>query len=476
MNHSSFDGDELKGDTVLVNGEDVVLGNVIDSGGEGWVYHVERSQSGRVTDSDVVKVLKPGARADKEPKIEAMIAKDPTDQTLNEKGTRSIIWPEQIVRERPSGSFLGYTMPYVNVDSRPDAFEHADRVLSEENSTFYERIKTGLNLAIMVYNIHEAGHAIGDFNDKNILINEDCHITLIDCDGFHITGEDETVYPESVKLPRYAPPEGRGETVSEVKEADRFSLGVHIFQFLMGSEHPYQAERGEDAINGTLKEKTDGNPFPYGETESDVAPAKWKQQRYDQFPQELKDLFERCFPDVDSDIPLKISNSNRPTPWEWIDTIDKISDVSVPGTESSGGTTGGGGGGGGSGGTEVSSPFGGGTSSGGDLGTEGGSGGPTGGSTGTGEAEATSPFDDGADADANATENSADTGGDDDEDLESPFGDRGNTETASDAGGDSNAGGDTGSGPATTGEDKESTGELDSSVFSDDGADEDNDS
>jgi hypothetical protein len=466
LNDSSFDGDELEGDTVSVDGENVVLGSVIDSGGEGWVYHVERSQSGRVTDSDVVKVFKPGGRADKEPKIKAMIAKDPTDRTFDEKGTRSIIWPEQIVRERPSGSFLGYTMPYVDVDSRPDAFEHADRVLSEENSTFHERIKTALNLAIMVYNIHKAGHAIGDFNDKNILVDEDCHITLIDCDGFHITGEDGTVYPESVELPRYAPPEGRGETVSEVKEADRFSLGVHIFQFLMGSEHPYQAERGEDAINGTLKQKTDGNPFPYGETEKDVAPAKWKQQRYDQFPQKLKDLFERCFPDVDSDIPLKISNSNRPTTREWIDTIGEISKVSISDSKGGGGTTGGASGDG-SGGTGVSSPVRWGTSGGGESGIESGSGGPTDGGTGTGETGATSPFGDGTDADADATENGTGTGEDDgDEDLKSPFGDRGGTDAASEAGGN----GDSGS--AATGE-EESTGELDSSVFSDDGGGED---
>lgn len=461
LNNGSFDGHELEGDTVSVNGEDVVLGGVIDSGGEGWVYHVKRSHSARVTNSDVIKILNPGVRSDKEPKIEAMITNAPVDRTLKKKETRSIIWPKKIVRERRSDSFLGYTMPYVDVNSRPGAFEHADRVLREENSTFYERIKTGLNLAIMVHNIHKAGHAIGDFNDKNILVNEDCHITLIDCDGFHITGEDGTVYPESVELPRYAPPEGRGETVSEVKEADRFSLGVHIFQFLMGSEHPYQAERGEDAINGTLKKKIDKHPFPYGETEKDVAPAKWKQQRYDQFPQKLKDLFERCFPEDDSDIPLKISNSNRPTPWEWIDTIDEISDVSVPGTNGGGGTTGGGGGG--SGGTEVSSPFDGETSDGGESGNEAGSRGPTSGGTATEETEATSPFGDGDDVDGGATENGAGTDEVSGEDPKSPFGDRGSADTANVAGGDSD------SRPGATGEDEESTGKLDSSVFSDDG-------
>jgi hypothetical protein len=174
----------------------------------------------------------------------------------------------------------------------------------------------------VVKQIHEEGHAIGDFNHDNILIDPDGKVTLIDCDGYHITDGDD-LYEDDTYYPRYSPPEGRGgNTLADVRAADRFCLGVHIFQFLMNGFHPYLAQ-GTEAENGSMEDKIEHNKFPYVYSNYkpiDEAPSV--EEYENQLPVYLQNLFKQCFieagKDVNGSIVIDESKNSRPAISKWI--------------------------------------------------------------------------------------------------------------------------------------------------------------
>lgn len=308
---SSFDRDDWQGETIEVGSEPETVGELVGSGREGDVYRIEGSPD------QVVKLFYPDRRDQKEAKVRAMIGEKPADRTYKRKGVRSIIWPEAVATEPSSRAFLGYRMPYKDLEEATPAFEYSVVDLSWENSSIEDRFKAARNLAIMVRNIHRAGHAMGDFNDKNILI-DDGYVTLIDCDAFHVSDGD-TIHGDSTYHPRYSPPQKRGHSLTAVQEADKFCLGVHLFQFMLEGNHPYQAV-GDEAANGDWADKIQRNPFPYEDTESDVRPGDGMQAKYNQLPSEIRALFEECF-----GIGSKSLSWGRPAPIEWIRTIGELS-------------------------------------------------------------------------------------------------------------------------------------------------------
>ncbi|WP_324665879.1 hypothetical protein [Haloarcula sediminis] len=311
---SSFDSEDWEGRTIVVGSDEVTVGAEIGSGNEGGVYHIKGSPD------EVVKILDEGRRKKKEAKVRAMIDNPPKDLTFEQKGIRSIIWPEALAKEKSSGAFLGYRMPYADVEATTPAFEYSMVSLSWDNSSPKDRFKTARNLAIMVRNIHKAGHAIGDFNDKNFLI-EDGYITLIDCDAFHITDSD-TIYGDTSYHPRYSPPEQRGSSLSAVQEADKFCLGVHVFQFLLEGAHPFQAV-GDDAANGDFSDKIGDNPFPFADPAGDIGPEEGTKNKYQQLPTKIQDLFVECFAQGSKSL-----GWSRPDPIDWIEALAELTDFS----------------------------------------------------------------------------------------------------------------------------------------------------
>jgi DNA-binding helix-hairpin-helix protein with protein kinase domain len=296
----------------VVGSDTVTVGEPVGSGSEGDVYRLDGEPE------QVVKIFHADRRGQKAPKIRAMLGEKPADRTYQRKGVRSIIWPAAVATEPSSGSFLGYQMPYKDLDAATPAFEYSVVDLSWENSDVEQRFKAARNLAIMVRNVHRAGHAMGDFNDENILI-DDGYVTLIDCDAFHISDGDR-IHGDSTYHPRYSPPQKRGHSLTAVQESDKFCLGVHIFQFLLEGHHPYQAV-GDDAANGDWADKIQNNPFPYEDGASDVRPGNGLQSKYDQLPSEIRTLFEECF-----GTGSKSLTWGRPAPVEWIDAIGEVAD------------------------------------------------------------------------------------------------------------------------------------------------------
>jgi len=295
-----------EGEQVKIGNDVVELAELIGSGAEGDVYKINSSPT------QVVKVFTEEKRESKEKKVRAMSNNAPTDPTHDQGEYRSIFWPTAVV-EAMDKSFLGYRMPYKDLEQSKDAQRYAREDLAWDSSDEEKRLATALNLAKVVRAIHSKGHALGDYNHQNILI-EDGVVALIDCDAFHIEGV-EASYDDNTYFPRYTPPEGRGDNIEQVRKSDRFQLGVHVFQLLMAGYHPYQGV-GSDMDGDGYRDWIVNHPFVYDDHSEDLQPPDHAPD-YDQLPKEIRDLFSDCFGKIG-----KGPGWGRPTPSTWKRMLD----------------------------------------------------------------------------------------------------------------------------------------------------------
>lgn len=309
------------------NGQ-VTLGELVGSGAEGAVYELEQ-------DADLVaKIFEDGEKNDKKGKIEAMIKNKPTDPTKNKEGILSLVWPEDMLYDRSTNQFVGYLMPYKDLEQNSNIRQYARQELDWTSKPPEKIYAIGYNLAAAVKNIHSQGHALGDMNHQNIFVNNSGYISLIDCDGFQIQGSTKT-YRESLQFQRYAPPEGRGSTLEEVQLSDRFGLGVHIFQLLMNGFHPFQAKGSEAVVRG-IRDMIVENEFVYGNPQPGKMEPHHLTPDYSKLPSDTRDLFSDCFSGGKN-----IYKTSRPTPSEWIHTFgDILGETESEPPRNNGGSTG----------------------------------------------------------------------------------------------------------------------------------------
>lgn len=302
----------LEGQSVEIAGELVTLEEELGSGAEGAVFSLGEDSS------RVAKIFKQDKRDDKVPKIKAMIENPPDDPTLEAKGVHSIVWPLDPVRTPADGAAVGYTMPHLDLEAQQNAVKYARTELSWAETTLDKRLKTAYNLALVVNAVHAQNHAIGDFNHQNILIN-DGFVSLIDCDGFEIRGND-AVYTGQTYFGRYNPPEGRGESLRDVQYADRFGLAVHIFQLLMECFHPYQAQ-GSAVVGGSYADWTQEHEFPYeARRPGELEPAEHAPD-YSQLPATIRDAFSDVF------YYGKQRPRRRPSSSDWVSLLADAGDI-----------------------------------------------------------------------------------------------------------------------------------------------------
>ena len=324
-----LDDPELEGKRIEIgNAGAATIGELIGRGGEGYVHELEDFSRSNELDSSsrtVVKILKEDLRAGKEDKIEAMIKNKPDIQEVDAEDFPPIAWPTASVTT-PSGEFLGFEMPYVDYENSVTIYEYADSdEYPQRDADLTEIYRTGLNLAAMVHNVHESNHAIGDFNHKNIRVKNG-YIALLDCDSYHIRASSGEKYQGNTFEPRYAPPEELTDSIRGVQSGDNFCLGIHIFQILMQGCHPYVPSNDswtpENADNIEQWIKHPEFSFPYLDDQDDIKAPPALKERYEDFPKEIKELFELCFSNTS-----KIAGMGRPSPLKWIDPLDDL----VPG-------------------------------------------------------------------------------------------------------------------------------------------------
>lgn len=214
-------------------GKKYLLGEQIGKpGGEGIVYVLQK------VPGKVAKVLHAQHRTTaRERKLELMLLYKAPPHTA---------WPEDILYDE-DGKFAGYTMPLVeNAQELREIY-----ATSPAGGSQQFRIMVAKNLCETVKGLHNIGVVVGDFNPKNILVNQAGNVELIDTDSYHVRHPTNGHINRCVVgLPELLAAElqsklQNGYTLSSASlptftlETDCFALAVLVFQLLINGCHPF---------------------------------------------------------------------------------------------------------------------------------------------------------------------------------------------------------------------------------------------
>ena len=289
-------------------GNPVVPGRKLGEGGEGAVFLVEGD------DGSVMKIWHPGRTPqDADAKLRHLL-RNPVEPDLG--ATWQITWPQRMVME--NGVIAGYTMPLLDPSASWEPIvEYYNRRAAQNTEQeqgrelrIDDRVRMATNLALGFRAVHAAGYVIGDVNEKNVEVNRQNDIAMVDCDsyGFTDTATGRT-FSNRMGRPEFQAPEAQGDYNNRTREQDLFGLAVVIFHLLTGY-HPYTVtnqpdhpQPGERISNWLFA------PAGRGVTAPDPYNATWNA-----LTDQQKELFLRCFDRAHQGEP-------RPTPEEWVEAL-----------------------------------------------------------------------------------------------------------------------------------------------------------
>ena len=207
------------------------LGKCLGWGGNGKIYEIAGAPN------LVVKYFKKPTKT-LENKIGFLITYPPRFVSSPDKGSHTFwAWPQKLVYTAES-RFVGYVMPKARGQSGDDFMQMDSR------NSWKSRLNIATLLTKLVHSTYDSNYLIGNFNSRNIIINEQDFPTIIDIDSFQITNKitGQVLFPCTVADPEYSPPEvqlSRQARAYRKIEGDYFSLSIYIFQLLMLGLHPF---------------------------------------------------------------------------------------------------------------------------------------------------------------------------------------------------------------------------------------------
>lgn len=272
----------------------------IGQGGEGVIVRVPSTQF-------VAKLFKHPDQQ-RRAKVEIMLgcAKRPT----------SAAWPQEIVVDKATGKFAGYTMPFV--DSSLSLFEvytPTSRLKVAPGFHYRYLVRTALNLSRLVAEAHQAGCVIGDLNESNCGINSQASVFGWDCDSWQILNPQSGQWFRcGVAKPDFLAPElfgARLDTVDRTVESDHWALAVLIFKLLSEGTHPFDAVVCSGADPNVAGRMALGL-FPHASTPSPGIRPPPTAPAFKNLALPLQDAFRRGFQEGAR------APSVRPTAREWV--------------------------------------------------------------------------------------------------------------------------------------------------------------
>ena len=175
-------------------------------------------------------------------KLEVMVANPPREPNAH-LGHISFAWPVDLLING-KGHCEGFLMPQI-ADSVELIKVYNPRQRQKTLPTFNWLYlhTTAMNVASIVWAIHEAGYVLGDIKPQNLLVNNRALPAIVDTDSFQvrhpITG---TVFRCLVGSEGFTPPELLNKELAQITQAevhDRFRLAMMIYLMLFG-EHPFK--------------------------------------------------------------------------------------------------------------------------------------------------------------------------------------------------------------------------------------------
>lgn len=217
-------------------GQSISLVHQIATSGEGEVWRTDR-------EGYLAKIYH-DPRPEKIRKLEVMIAhppRDPNDQVHH----ISFAWPQSLLRDTV-GNYVGFLMPTIANSVDLLNVYHPQRrrkVLPGFNWLYLHT--TAMNVASIIWAIHEAGYVLGDIKPQNILVTNQALPSIIDTDSFQVRDpQTRELFRCPVGSDGFTPRELMGQDLAAIEQTeihDRFRLAVIIYLLLFG-EHPFKGK------------------------------------------------------------------------------------------------------------------------------------------------------------------------------------------------------------------------------------------
>ena len=298
----------------------VQLGTVIARAGEGTIYDIPGHPA------LVAKMFHPDLKdlAVKVAKVGAMVA-SPPDGAVQSDGFVVLTWPTELCND--GAGAVGYLMPRVDTSNAVEIHtvsnpsNRANPLPSAPvwtpNVTWSHLLNIAANLCLAVEIVHRVNAVIGDFQERNILVNDTTRVTLVDCDSMQFIDDAGRQYPCGVARPEFTAPELAGADLAVTargKPSDLFALAVHIHLLLMAGNHPFL--RGEwtgggeqpDALTLAASGQWAGGPGSALRTHPLAPPMSF-------LPDAIQSLFVRAFTDGAR------NPDSRPTAAQWREAL-----------------------------------------------------------------------------------------------------------------------------------------------------------
>lgn len=221
-------------------GKTIELGDLLGIGGEGAVYKIRQSPY-------VVKILNAESlKSDKsrEAKLKVMIDSHPFENAQAET-KHTVAWPKALVYDEHK-KFVGYTMPSILKAPELHLITNPSNRKTKDEISLQNLYLIAYNIAIIFDSLHKNNIVVGDISSKNILVNDDTGVAMVDCDSMQITEDNGTVYKCKVGTPEYTSPELHGKDLAtqlRTVNHDCFGLAVIIFQLLMQGNNPFSGRQ-----------------------------------------------------------------------------------------------------------------------------------------------------------------------------------------------------------------------------------------
>jgi DNA-binding helix-hairpin-helix protein with protein kinase domain len=314
-------------------GQKVTLGARLGRGGEGEVFEV----TGR---SDLAaKLLYASGRTQaKLDKLDAMVARPPAGAHDALEGLPVLTWPRHVLHSKPTGqgrsTFVGYAMTRMAPRDFVPFYQLTSAArrsgLGGQPITWDRLVLLGMRLCHLARTLHRFGYAVGDLNDRNVLVSRRLTPLLMDTDSFQVpkpgtSWKGQGHFPSIVGDAQYWAPELLAVDLATYKgtrePGDRYALGVLLFQLFMGGLRPYQS-RGA-LVDGleTLAEKTKAGHYPWASPKKGVLEPPASAPDYRALPKPIRQAFERCFVDGHG------NPSKRPSADDWYAVLARVRDA-----------------------------------------------------------------------------------------------------------------------------------------------------
>lgn len=274
----------------------LVLGDLLGEGGEGSVYAVQGDQS------QVVKVFDKDHRTEhRKAKLDLLIS--------HELELHGIGFPTAIITNS-DGDFVGYAMPRASGKElqttimRPARFRRVYPTWTKA-----DLVDVCISFLEKVAYLHSLNILLGDINPKNLMVDENKNVWIIDADSWQVEG-----YPCPVGTAMFTASSITGDYAEALRtvEEERFAVATMLFMILITGQFPY-ARAGADGGDFVALIKEGKFAFQFqGASDQDQPEGNWKFM-WSHLPFQVKRLFWNTFQRQGGS-----RYDRRPTASEWL--------------------------------------------------------------------------------------------------------------------------------------------------------------